>query len=242
MTTYSHAMRIGTSSAFGGLRFPYTAGVRSLNPLTVGLLVRTSSPTGAALFGIGEGGASSMEIRNSSGTPGDLACKYSRASVNQTFTAPGVITATDGAWRWIFVTFGSTRTVFHGDFNGTLTSVSLTSETAGSGAFETSGAHGPWIGSDGATYNSLRECDVAFCGLWNSTVSLATAQDYADDMSGNGGLAAAVEYWKWTAGDTAGITGSVLGITATYTAPASLITGPGGSGGSAAFRPYYITG
>lgn len=58
---------------------------------------------------------------------------------------------------------------------------------------------------------------TAFIGVWNTVLSNPTIQSYAADMSGNGGLAAAVEYWKWTSADTASITGGVAGTVGSYT-------------------------
>jgi hypothetical protein len=95
-------------------------------------------------------------------------------------------------------------------------------------------------GGDPSSHDGLFPNSIAFIGYWNTVLADGTIDSYSADMSGNGGLAAAIEYWKWTAADTTSITGGVAATAGTYTS-ITLGSGPDTSSPTITTNPVILS-
>lgn len=241
-TSYTHAVN------FDAINESINAGSASaldnMTAFTVGMLYRA---TGAGSLGrlISKRNASAGWSLNASNTSGRLDVSWDRATTDGFALFGGAVILTND-WSWLFVTFDQSNgtNLFScrlGAYGGALSSITGAGVTVGSGAFTDDATADVRIGADTLVSNSVRPMDVAFVGLWPSVLSTATIDSYAADMSGNGGLTAATDYFKFDGTMTSSATSGKGIFTGTYTGitlgdgPDPAPTGPG-------FRTYYLNG
>ena len=132
---------------------------------------------------------------------------------------------TAGSWNWVWVTWnGTSFGVRTGLYGGTVSTRTVTNNNVGSGLNSQVGKTLN-AGMDPVSHDGLYTNNMAFAGIWSGVLSAGTIDSYSANMTASGGLAAAIEYWKWAATDTTSITGGKASTPGTYSS-ITLNSGP----------------
>lgn len=188
--------------------------VDSAGAATGVLVGRNNAATAGWEYGFTSATAMQARWRSTSGSSGD-------EEVND-FTS---VYARDG-WYWIATRWDGTQfSVRSGPFLGTLANRTRTRSNTGVTLSSDTGIT-LRVGSAGSYHDGAVPKSIAFFGMWNSSLSDGDIDNYCADMTANGGLSSAAEYFKPVAADSASITGPVASTAGSYSS-ITLVDGPG---------------
>jgi len=225
MTAYTRALNFDASNEW--VNAGSASAIDNMTAFTVGVLYRATGTTGGAIIQKRNLTTGWRVLANNNGR---LDVSWTRSTTQAlTFFSGGVTLG--NAWTWLFVTFDQANgtNIFacrRGPYNGTLTTVSPGTNQVGSGTWADDSAINLSVGSSVSGESALRPMDVAFVGLWPSVLSSATIDTYASDMTANGGLTAATDYFLIDSTMGSSATSGKSVFTGTYNGSIALVSGP----------------